>query len=945
MEPKYIEGHCLEISEITDMLQTTTENGLSIEEVKKRIEKYGLNELEQKEKISAWEIFINQFKDFLIYLLFFAIAISIGIGFYEASQGHTPESFVDALVIFVILVINAVLGFYQEYQAEKALESLKKMAPHHAKVVRNGVVKEIDVKDVVIGDILQLDEGDKIPADARLIKAFSMYVDEAILTGESQPVNKNLQIYDKKTILADRKNCIYSNTIITRGTGAGIVTATGMATEIGKIAEKIQEQEPEQSPFSIEIDRFGKFLGKMIMIICAIVFLIEIGLIFIEIQIDPTITGFHEEQITEIIDAFKMAISLAVSAVPEGLVVVITVVMSIGMQKMAKRNALVKNLTAVETLGRVNIICSDKTGTLTKNEMTVVKVFCGGKIYDVDGVGYALEGKMNESGNPVTISSDLEQYLQVCLLCNNSSVVLRNDGTKNTDVVGDPTEISLKVLAMKMGITPKAEKIDEIPFNSDRKMMSVVMKIDNQLYAFIKGAPDIMMKKAEKVIIDGVEKPISEEKEKILNQNETFARNALRVLGIGFKKLDEGYSEDDIEKNFTYLGLAGIIDPARDEVKDSIAQARSAGIRTIMITGDHKITAIAIAQQIGLTDKDTAITGAKLDEMSEKDLDERVKDTDVFARVTSEHKLRILKRLKAGDNIVSMTGDGVNDAPAVKGAHVGVAMGLKGTEVTQEASDMILIDDNYSTIVNAIEEGRGIFNTTKGFFRFMLSTNFDEIILILIAWILMKFIPTVFFAQPIEPIQILWLNIVTDGIPAMALGFTPTDPDLMKFKPRKGFNMIKDIKGGILFGGILSAITDVILYLACWTIFIPHWSTIDPRLEGYTIIGSQANIYAIGVVQTIILTNLIFFELIYVFSCTSEYKPMWLFPNKKLFLAAGISLGLYGIIMIFPPLRSAFSIVLLDRPYYWLAIFLGCIWILPGEEFRKYLIRKKINSK
>ncbi|MCP4760741.1 MAG: cation-translocating P-type ATPase [archaeon] len=944
METKEVFAHSLEVNDVEKELDTSIEKGLSEEEVKKRIEKYGLNELEQTKKISAWEIFINQFKDFLIYLLFFAIAISIGIGIYEAYQGHTPESFVDALVIFVILIINAVLGFYQEYQAEKALESLKKMAPHHAKVIRNGIVKEIDVKDVVIGDILQLDEGDKIPADARLTKAFSMYVDEAILTGESQPVNKNLQIYDKKTALADRKNSIYSSTIITRGTGGAIVTATGMTTEIGKIAGKIQELEPEPSPFSIEIDRFGKSLGKLIVLICVIVFCIEIALIVIEILIDPMITGLHEKQIEEIINAFKMSISLAVSAVPEGLVVVITVVMSIGMQKMAKRNALVKNLTAVETLGRVNIICSDKTGTLTKNEMTVVKVFCDGKIYDVEGVGYALEGKINESGAPVAISSDLERYLQVCLLCNNSSVVSRNDGTKNTDVVGDPTEISLKVLAMKMDLASKAEKIDEIPFNSDRKMMSVVMKMDNQLYAFIKGAPDIMMKKAGKALLNGEERPIEEARELILNQNDTFAKNALRVLGIGYKLIDEGYSEDDIEEDFTYLGLAGIIDPARDEVKDSIIGARNAGIRTIMITGDHKITAIAIAKQIGLTDKDTAITGAELDEMSEQELDERVKDTDVFARVTSEHKLRILKRLKAAENVVSMTGDGVNDAPAVKGAHIGVAMGLKGTEVTQEASDMILIDDNYSTIVNAIEEGRGIFNTTKGFFRFMLSTNFDEILLILIAWILMKFIPTVFFSQPIEPIQILWLNIVTDGIPAMALGFTPTDPDLMKFKPRKGFNMIKDIKGGIIFGGILSAVTDVALYLCCWTIFIPYWSTFDPRLAGYTIVGSSANIYAIGVVQTIILTNLILFELMYVFSCTSEYKPMWLFPNKKLFLAVGTSLGLYVLIILFPPLRSAFSLVLLDQPHYWLAIFSGCIWILPGEELRKYLIRRKMRE-
>ncbi len=947
METKEIYAHSLEVNEVLKKMDTSTENGLSEEEVKKRIEKFGLNELVQRKKVTAWEIFVNQFKDFLIYLLFGAILISIGIGIYESSQGEQPESYVDAAVIFFILILNAILGFRQEYNAEKSLEALKKMAPHNTKVLRNGVIKEIEVKDVVPGDILKLDEGDKIPADARLIKAFSLYIDEAILTGESQPVNKNLDLYEKDTMLADRKNSAYSNTIITRGNGSAIVIATGMETEIGKIAEKIQEQEQELSPFQQEVDRFGKSLGKMIMIICAIVFIIEIIIIFG--FADENVT--NTEQIDDVIHALTMAISLAVSAVPEGLVVVITVVMSIGMQKMAKKNALVKNLTAVETLGRVNIICSDKTGTLTKNEMTVVKVFCGGKTYDVEGVGYAIDGKINENGTPISVSGDLERYLQTCLLCNNSSVVPRNDGSKNTDVVGDPTEISLKVLAMKMDLAPKAEKIDEIPFNSDRKMMSVVMKMDNQLYAFIKGAPDIMMNKAGKVLMNGEEKPIDELKDMILSQNESFARNALRVLGVGYKLLDEGYSEDDVEKDFTYLGLAGIIDPARDEVKDSIAEARNAGIRTIMITGDHKITAIAIAQQIGLTDKDYAITGAELEEMSEQELTEKVEITDVFARVTSEHKLRILKCLKAAENVVSMTGDGVNDAPAVKGAHVGVAMGLKGTEVTQEAADMILIDDNYSTIVNAIEEGRGIFQTTKNFFRYMLSANFDEIIMILAAYILMKLAASIFLTMPIDAIQILWLNIATDGIPAMVLGFTPTDPDVMKFKPRKGFNMIQDIKGAIASAAVFAAITDVLFYVVIWTVLIPAWSDPlnpfhDPRLlEGATFFAGtealDAETYAIELGKTLMFTNVVFFELFFVFSCTSDYKPMWLFPNKKLFAAVAISFTLH-LVLLFTPLGIIFHAVPLDKPIHWVFVFLFSFGIVPLDETRKYLIRRKL---
>ena len=944
MEKIEVNAYSLDIDVVSKKLETTIEKGLTEEEAKVRLEKYGLNELQETKKVSGLKIFISQFQDFLIYLLFIAIAISIIVGLYELSIGGEPSEFLDALVIFIILVINAILGFFQEYKAENALESLKKMAPHNAKVKRDGVVKEIDIKYIVPGDILQLDEGDKIPADARLIKAFSLYLDEAILTGESQPVNKYLKLVEEKTMLADRKNMVYSNTIITRGNGEAIAVSTAMKTEIGKIAEKIQEEEPEPSPFQVEIDRFGKSLGKIIIIVCFLVFLIEFFIIVATEGLD-----FGQEEIEHIIGALTIAISLAVSAVPEGLVVVITVVMSIGMRKMADKNALVKTLTAVETLGRVNIICSDKTGTLTKNEMTVVKVFVGGKIYDVEGVGYTIEGQIiDETGNSVSITNQLRRFLEVCMFCNNSSVVIRKDGTRNADVVGDPTEICLKVLAMKMKLDTKSEKIDEIPFSSDRKMMSVVVKIDNQLYSFIKGAPDVLLKNAAKGLLDGEEKPINEVKDLIYNQTEDFAKNALRVLGLAYKSLNKDYKEEDIETNYTYLGLAGIIDPARDEVKNSIEEARMAGIRTIMITGDHKVTGVAIAKQIGLIDTDEAITGAELEEMSDEELARRVQDVDVFARVTSEHKLRILKVLKAQKNIVSMTGDGVNDAPAVKGANIGVAMGLKGTEVTQEASDMILIDDNYATIVNAIEEGRGIFETTKSFFRYMLSANFDEIIMILTAWILMKLFVNIYLAQPLEAIQILWLNIATDGIPAMVLGLTPADPDVMKFKPRKGFNMIHDIKKAIIFAAVFAAITDVALYVVFWTLLIPMWSDpaspwYDPRLlNGATIWGKHytATEYQIAVAQTIVFTNVVFFELFFVYSCTSEYKPLWEFPNKHLFWATGLSFTLH-LLILFTPLGIVFHAVPMDQWYHWLAIFLGSIFIVPAEETRKYLIRRK----
>ncbi|MFX1572095.1 MAG: cation-translocating P-type ATPase [Promethearchaeota archaeon] len=933
---KEIHAHSINFKDVVEKMNTSIENGLTEQESQRRLEEFGKNELIKEKGKTALQIFIGQFKDFLIYLLMFAIVISIIIGLWEASQPGAEQwstEYTDAIVIAAILIVNAILGFYQEYQAERSLESLKKLAPHFAKVRRDGRVIEIDVENVVPGDITLIEEGDKFPADVRLFKEFSLYVDEAILTGESKPVKKQIKPVDQKMILADRTNLGYMNTIITRGNGEGIVIGTGMNTEIGKIAESLQEEVVELSPFQQEVNKFGKLLGILILLICGAVFLIELVILLF--------TGFDLETLVQ---AFEISISLAVSAVPEGLIVVITVVMSIGMRKMAERNALVRKLTAVETLGRLNIICSDKTGTLTKNEMTVVKVFLGGIEYNVEGVGYAIEGKIiNEKGNVVEMSDNLKKYLEICMFCNNSNVSLKNDGTNDTQVVGDPTEISMKVLAMKMELETKAEKIDEIPFSSDRKMMSVVVRIDGKLFSLIKGAPDILLKNATQGIYDGTLKPINEVKDMFLNKNEGFATNALRVLGLAYKPLNEGYKEEEIETDYIYLGLAGIIDPARDEVKDAIEEAKMAGIRTIMITGDHKITAIAIAHEIGLTDSTEAITGVELEEMNDDVLREKVKTVDIFARVSSEHKLRILRRLKELNLVVSMTGDGVNDAPAVKGAHVGVAMGMKGTEVTQEASDMILIDDNYATIVNAIEEGRGIFETTKGFFRYMLSTNFDEIFMILAAYIVMKLFASVFLALPVLPIQILWLNIATDGIPAMVLGFTPTDPDVMKDKPRKGFTLIPEIKGPVLLLGIYTSITDISLYLLLWSVLIPVWAQtgIDPKLTmDYLIEGSNANLYAISLTQTIIFSNLVICELMFVYTCTSNIKPFYLFPNKHLFWATGLSLGLQFLI-IYTPLGIAFHVIPLTHGFYWIAVLLGAFSVSVMDEVRKWRMRRK----
>lgn len=930
-----VNAHSISVDEVVKVMETDLEQGLTEREAQTRMEKYGKNELVKEGGTKAWQIFLSQFKDFLIYLLLFAIVISIIIGIYSSMETGEQWSneYTDAIVIAAILIVNAILGFYQEYKAERALESLKKLAPRFAKVRRGGIVKEIDVEGVVPGDIILFEEGDKFPADVRIYKEFSLYVDEAILTGESKPVKKKLGKTEEEKILADRKNLGYMNTVITRGNGEGIAIGTGMRTEVGKIAGSLQEEELEASPFQVEVDRFGKLLGIIIIIICAAVFMLELVLILIEHQ--GTIPA---ESIDDIILAFKIAISLAVSAVPEGLVVVITVVMSIGMRKMADRNALVRKLTAVETLGRVNIICSDKTGTLTKNEMTVVKLYLNDEVYDVEGVGYNIKGDILKNDQPVSLNGDIKKFMEACLFCNNSNVNVTDKESGECTVVGDPTEISMKVLAMKAGLNPEFEKLDEIPFNSDRKMMTVVGKREGKLYAFIKGAPDVLMSKASRVLLNGQIKPIKEMKDKILQQNEDFARNALRVLGVAYKELSSGYDLEKVEEDITYIGLTGIIDPARDEVKDAIKEARDAGIRTIMITGDHKITAIAIAHEIGLTESDEAITGAELEKMSDEVLLEKVKTVDVYARVSSEHKLRILKRLKDLDKVVAMTGDGVNDAPAVKGAHVGIAMGLKGTEVTQEASEMILIDDNYATIINAIEEGRGIYETTKGFFRYMLSTNFDEIFLIIVAYIALKLfawgIVDVYFGQPVEPIQILWLNIATDGIPAMVLGLTPTDPDVMKEKPREGFTLINEIKGPVLLLGIYTSITDITLYLALWIWLIPAWvgAGIDPNL---TAIESA---YAVSLAQTILFTNLVICELLFVYACTSSKRPFYEFRNKHLFWATGLSL-IMQLLILFTPIGIFFHVVPLYRWEYWITLLLGAFSVFVVDELRKYRIR------
>ncbi|MCW4020348.1 MAG: cation-translocating P-type ATPase [Candidatus Bathyarchaeota archaeon] len=839
-------------TEALEALKTSL-NGLSSEEAKERLAKYGPNKLVERGGISPLKIFFDQFKDIFVLMLLAAIVISLFIAFTK-SEAPTMEDYADTITIGVIVALNAVVGFVQEYRSEKAIEAMRKLTSPKTRVVRDEKETVIPAEEVVPGDILVLETGDRISADARLLEVVDLKTDEAILTGESTPVEKKTGITSENTPVSDRTNMIFMATHITYGRGKAAVTSTGMKTEFGKIAEMVQTIEEEETPLQAKLGRFGKKLGILVVVTCAVIFGLEIL-----------------ARSGEIIDSFFTAIALAVSAVPEGLPAVVTVALALGARELAGRNSIIRRLSSAETLGAVTVICSDKTGTLTKGEMTVRRIYVSGKSVEVTGVGYEAEGAFlfNKEEVDLEKNPDLNLLLGGAALCTNASY----DG-KN--IIGDTTEGALIVAAAKAGLAKeglekKYPRIHEVPFTSERKMMTTLHKMPSgDLTAFVKGAPEVVLNRCTHILKDGkLQKLNTKQRNAVLEMNEDMAKQALRMLGIAYRELNGAKPEDFLEKEaskrieseLVFVGLVGMIDPPRDEAKDANQLCRQAGIKTVMITGDHQLTAVAVAKEIGIMrEGGIAITGEKLDKMSEEEFENAVEDIAVYARVAPEHKLRIVRALKKKGHIVAMTGDGVNDAPALKQSDIGVAMGITGTDVTKEAADMVLADDNFATIVRAIEGGRAIYDNIRKFTFFLLRSNFDEL-LVIGSFALMG------LELPLTAGMILWINLMTDGAPALALSQDPPADDIMDRPPR-------DPKEGILHGRFASILaTFVTQFLGTAVLFfIAYYVWGEPLEEARTLAFMQATMQ----------------ELVVVWNCRSETKNAFKvgFTNNKYLLLA-----------------------------------------------------------
>ncbi|MHB8062108.1 MAG: cation-translocating P-type ATPase [Ruminiclostridium sp.] len=755
--------------EVLNKLNVNHAIGLSSAEARTRLEKYGENKLKSKPKKSLISLFFSQLKDMLIYVLLGAAVITLAIGEY-----------VDSIIIILVVILNAVIGVVQEYKAGKAIEALAKMTTPKALVRRDGEVKEINSEEVVPGDIIILDAGRYVPADLRLIESANLQIEESALTGESVPADKDANaIYeDSKTPIGDKSNMAFMSTLTTYGRGEGVVVATSMETEIGKIAKILDEDNDEMTPLQKRLDELGRVLGFIAIGICVIIFIISLI------------------QKRDLFEMFLTAISLAVAAIPEGLAAIVAIVLALGVTKMSKINAIVKKLPAVETLGSINIICSDKTGTLTQNKMTVVEHYTLNNLTEVPQTDATLEASNDET--------DLIKSLVLC-----------SDATyENGEGTGDPTEIALVILGArynfsKISLNTKHKRVSEKPFDSDRKLMSTLNVEGNGYRVHTKGAIDNLLKLSINALVDGKLVPLTDDlKANYLKITEKMSDSALRVLGVAFKDTDSLLAPDEMEKDLTIIGLAGMIDPPRLEVKASIIEAKTAGITPIMITGDHKNTAVAIAKELGIADSiEQSLTGTEIDEISDEEFSRRINDYRVFARVSPEHKVKIVRAFKAKGNIVSMTGDGVNDAPSLKYADIGVAMGITGTDVSKGASDMILTDDNFTTIVHAIEEGRNIYNNIKKAVVFLLSCNLGEVITVFASILF-------FWPVPLLATQILWINLITDTLPAIALGIDPGDKDVMKKKPRNPKDSFFANGAGLraIIGGTLIGILTLIAF-------------------------------------------------------------------------------------------------------------------------------------
>ncbi|MBC7226469.1 MAG: cation-translocating P-type ATPase [Thermoflexales bacterium] len=788
-----IAWHARSVEETFKELETDPQHGLTKEEAHRRLSKFGSNELAERPRPTFWQMLLDQFNNFLILILIAAAFISLVLGEIE-----------EAIAIIAIVLLNAILGVIQERRAEEALAALKKMAAPDARVLRDGHRVTVPARELVPGDIVFLEAGNYVPADLRLIETVNLRIDEASLTGESVAVEKQHDVVlPEDTALGDRVNVASMGTIVTYGRGKGVVTATGMQTQLGQIAELIQSYEEEATPLQRRLDQLGRWLGIGALAICGVVFLetlirdTDLGLLF---RAGPA--AYFQQYLSMVVELFLTAVSLAIAAVPEGLPAVVTICLALGMREMVRRNALIRRLPAVETLGSATAICSDKTGTLTQNQMTVVRLYVGDMRVDVTGEGYQPSGGFSVDGRPITPPDhpDLMALLRGGLLCSDAQLEKDGDGYR---MVGDPTEGALVVAAAKAGlwreeVEAQLPRVGEIPFDSERKRMATVHRMDGRpmrgpegerpggYIVYVKGAPDSVLPRCTHILENGISVPMTPARRAhIENVNRDLGREALRVLAVACRLLPEDakdliHSQDpeQLEQGLTFIGLVAMRDPARPEVRPAVEKARTAGIRTIMITGDYPDTARAIAHDIRLLRPvGQVVTGAELDQMSDEELRERIERIDVFARVSPQHKVRIVEALKSRGHIVAMTGDGVNDAPALKRADIGVAMGITGTDVTKEVADMVLTDDNYASIVSAIEQGRIIYSNIRKFVFYLLSANIAEILTIFVAT-LMGYLP------PLTPIQLLWVNLLTDGAPALALGMEKGDPDIMDRPPR-----------------------------------------------------------------------------------------------------------------------------------------------------------------
>ncbi len=808
----------------------------------------------------------------MIIILIIAAIVSAFVG------THNGEGMTDSIIIMIVVIVNAIIGVMQENKAEKSLEALQKLSAHASKVMRNGEIKVVPARELIPGDIVVLETGDYIPADIRLVETANLKVQEAALTGESVPIEKTTYtIKDEKTSLGDRKNMAFSSSLVTYGRGKGIVTAIGMNTEVGKIAGMLNEVEEKETPLQKRLNGLGKTLGIACLGICIIIFLI----------------GIAEGK--EIVDMFMTAVSLAVAAIPEGLAAVSTIVLAIGMQRMVKKNAIVKKLPAVETLGSSTVICSDKTGTLTQNKMTVKKIFLNGSIYDIEEV------EKNEV---------LEKIIYTNMLCNDTKV-----GTNN-ELTGDPTETALIEMGFKLsygkGVLKANPRENEIPFDSERKLMTTVNNVNGEYIVYTKGGTDELLERCIAYETqEGIKYDLEDYKKIVCENNEQMAKSALRVLACGYKIIDHKPTDEemkDIEKDLIFLGMCGMIDPPRPEVKVAIEKCKTAGIKTVMITGDHKITAMAIAKELGILEKEEeALIGAELDNISDEELTKNIRKYSVYARVSPEHKVRIVKAWKANGETVAMTGDGVNDAPALKTADIGCAMGKVGTDVAKEAADVILTDDNFASIVTAVEEGRRIYDNILKAIQFLLSSNIGEIVVlffaIMLAPMLAKWygISDIGAVTPLLAIHILWINLVTDSLPALALAVDPAQDNIMNRKPRDNSKGI--FRGGMLFRVIYQGAMIGIITLIAFVI-------------GLSSTKGMEETERIQIAQTMAFTVLAFSELVHVFNIRNNKESIFktgIFDNKKLILAILVSGLLVSSILFIPVLRDIFSIAILPK--------------------------------